>query len=273
MEDEDCSVDEEGKIDVRYRGWTEIDTSIYNFYEQVMSLDLSFNQLQCIPEEIGKLNRMTTLNCENNAIERLPESMGKLRALKVLKLSKNNLTNLPESIGKCRKMTMLHLDNNRIEFLPPSIGNCLNLQVLKLQHNGLKDLPITLAQLKETLQDIDVSNNPDLAIIPKGVQGQSSVIMWIIGFRHDKTMELKTIRQAIRATGDVMKKNEEWISVMNNEIEELQKKKSGLLAEREGIWLFLQMRDFRRQLQFKTKYLIHQCKELFDRSGTKIAAS
>ena len=112
MEDEDCSVNEEGKIDVRYRGWTEIDCSIYNFYEQVISLDLSFNRLRFIPDEIGKLSRMTNLNCENNDIESLPESMGKLRLLKVLKVSKNNLTSLPTSIGKCRKLTELYVDNN-----------------------------------------------------------------------------------------------------------------------------------------------------------------
>ena len=273
MEDEDCSVNEEGQIDVRYRGWTEIDTSIWAFHQQVTSLDLSYNRLQSIPKEISKLRRLTYLNCENNQIESLPETIGRLRALRILKLNENKLSILPDSIGDCLGLTMLYLDGNKIEMLPQSIGNCSSLELLKLGSNKLMDLPISMAQLKDTLHDIDVTNNPGLAIIPEEVRGDSSAIMWIVEFRHDRTMELKVVRQALLEMGKVMTYNNEKIDCNKTKIKALQRKKKDLIIEREDVWVYLQFRDFRRKVHLKAKEVLRQVKTLFDKRNTKIHVS
>jgi Leucine-rich repeat (LRR) protein len=273
MEDEDCSVNDEGQIDVRYRGWTEIDTSIWSFHAKVTSLDLSYNRLQSIPKEISKLKRLIHLNCEHNEINTLPETIGRLRALKVLKLNGNKLSTIPDEIGNCRNLTTLLLNENKIELLPQSIGGCLSLEVLKLGNNDLKDLPITIAQLKETLNDVDVTNNPDLAIIPEDVRGDSSAIMWIVGFRHDRTMDVRLIRQSILEMGQLMANNNESIESFKVQIEELEKKRRKLVAEREEIWMFLQFRELRRHVQSKVKEIIQHCKRSFDKRTPRVAVS
>lgn len=273
MEDEDCFVNDEGHIDVRYRGWIEIHSSIWNFYDQLMSLDLSFNHLQSIPEEIGNLRRLKRLNCENNEIEKLPESLGRLRALKILKLNRNRLTALPDSIGNCFSLKMLYLDDNKLETLPHSIGNCQNLELLELKNNNLIELPLSIAKLKETLCHMDVTNNPNLAIIPEKMQGNSEVIMWILVFRYERTMELIVIRQGIKDMAEVMRNNRDQIESAKTRIKELQLKQRDLVVEREGIWIFLRFRDFRRRVQYKAKQIIRQGKNLFDQRSAKISSS
>lgn len=273
MEDEGCSVNDQGQIDVRYRGWTEIDTSIWDFNEQVLSLDISFNHLQSIPEEIGNLRRLMKLNLEHNEIKKLPEEIGRLRALKVLKLNQNRLTTLPESIGNCFNLKMLYLNDNSMEILPQNIGKCINLELLQLKNNNLTELPLSIAQLKETLCCVDVSNNPKLAIIPEKVQGDSEVIMWILILRHERTIEIRTIREGIKGMGELMINYKGNLQLASKEIEELQTRKRDLMIEREDIWMFLKIRGIKRQIQAKGEKMIRQVRNLFDTHGSKIVAS
>ena len=270
MEDEDCSVNDEGQIDVRYRGWTEIDSSIWNFYEQVLSLDLSFNHLQSIPKEIGNLRRLTILNLEHNEVMKIPEEIGKLRALKVLKLNQNKLTTLPDSIENCFNLKMLYLNDNNMVMLPQSIGKCINLELLRLENNNLIELPLSIAQLKETLSCVDVTNNPKLAIIPEKVQGNSEVTMWILIFRYERTMEIRAICEGVKRMGELMRSDKEKLQSTNREIEKLQANKRDLMIEREDIWIFLKFRDIRRRIQFKGKKMIQQARNLFDTRSPKI---
>jgi Leucine-rich repeat (LRR) protein len=52
-------------------------------------LDLSFNQLAAIPEEISNLKKLEELKLDHNMIVSLPASIGKLSKLKVLSLKEN----------------------------------------------------------------------------------------------------------------------------------------------------------------------------------------
>lgn len=272
MEDEDCTVNDEGHIDVRYRGWTEIDSSIYSFHNQVLSLDLSFNHLQSLPEDIGCLRRLTSLNCENNDIENLPEGIGQLRALKHLNLNENKLTFLPASIGNCKKMISLHVNNNKITKLPQSIGNCTSLESLALANNDLIELPLSIAELKESLKHVNVTNNPNLSMIPEKVQGDSEVIMWIIVYSYEKTMELRMIRQGMKDMGKLMQQSKDRIESAEKEIERLKREQRELEIEREDVWMYIRFRDFRRRVQTRVKLLIQQCRNLFDKRSSQIVA-
>lgn len=57
-------------------------------------LDLSYNQLQCLPEEFGSLEKLVHLNLKQNMLEHLPISFKNLSQLKVLDLSYNNIQEL-----------------------------------------------------------------------------------------------------------------------------------------------------------------------------------
>ncbi len=270
MEDEDCSVNDQGQIDVKYQGWTEINSTIYSYHENVINLDLSFNRLQSLPEEISSLRRLKFLNCENNEIETLPQSLGKLRALRKVKFSRNKITTLPESIGNCLRLTKLSLDNNVIESLPRSLGNCISLEHLSLSNNNLLDLPLSLATLNTCLKHVDVTNNPNLAIIPDKIKGDTEAIMWILTYRYDRTMELRVIRQATIDMGKVMKKNRDEIEGFKQEIKALKIQKKELETERESFFMYLRFREFRMRLRYRLQLIIRQAKDLFDTGGSKV---
>lgn len=268
MEDDGFLVSDNGHVDVRYRGWSDVEPSIWTLRDKVKSLDLSYNNLQSLPEEIRNIRRLIELNCEINQINQLPENIGKLRSLKVLKLSSNRLSTIPDAIGNCCNLKELHLDNNEIEILPKTIGNCINLETLKLQNNSLKDLPITFGRLADALKDVDVSNNPDLAIIPEHVQGDTHSIMWIVTLRYKRTNELKVIRQAIQDIGEIYTLNDERKKVAKKKMEDLNHRKRELVHEREEVWFYLKIRHIYRILEYRTREVSRRVKRSLNKRTT-----
>lgn len=269
MEDDGYTISEKGHVDVRYRGWTEVEPSIWALHDKVKSLDLSYNNLQSLPMEIRFIRRLVVLSCEINEIDHIHENIGKLRSLKCLKLSSNRLTFIPDAIGNCCSLIELHLDNNAIEILPKSIGNCFSLEVLNLQNNVLKDLPISLGKLKDSLHHIDVTNNPDLAIIPDQVQGDTDSIMWIATLRYNKTNELKLRRQAIYDMEKISRNYVERMEEAKKEILSLHSIKVELMNEREEVWFYLKLRHFYRSLNCKVKEFSQQIKTALERQRAK----
>ncbi len=71
-----------------------------------------------LPESIGKLKQLTTLDLSNNRLAALPESVGQLTQLQTLNLSNNQLTTLPESLSQLTQLQSLDLSNNQLTALP-----------------------------------------------------------------------------------------------------------------------------------------------------------
>lgn len=79
----------------------------------LVKVDLSFNQLQCIPGELFGCYQITELNLSNNLIENL------------------------NGIGVLINITHLYLDHNRLSELPDEIGSLSQLKFLSLKCNLL----------------------------------------------------------------------------------------------------------------------------------------
>ena len=80
-------------------------------------VDLSSNNFQdSIPEEIGKLQGLYTLNLSNNALTgEIPSSIGNMRILESLDLSRNNLSGtIPTSLGELSFLSYLDLSFNHL---------------------------------------------------------------------------------------------------------------------------------------------------------------
>ncbi|MHA2250677.1 MAG: leucine-rich repeat domain-containing protein [Candidatus Kariarchaeaceae archaeon] len=111
------------------------------------SLDLSDNQLTNLPESIGNLTNLESLDLSSNLLTSLPKSIGNLVNLKSLNLSGNQLTNLPESIGNLTNLETLDLSGYQLTTLPESIGDLSNLESLWLMGNQLTNLPGSIVKL------------------------------------------------------------------------------------------------------------------------------
>ena len=105
--------------------------------------------LEILPQNIGNLKYIESLDLERNLLKTLPESLGDLKQLRSLALSRNVLINLPESIGNLKNLEWLSLHHNNLEMLPETINGLLELKLLSLWKNPLKRLPNSIVDLKE----------------------------------------------------------------------------------------------------------------------------
>jgi hypothetical protein len=67
----------------------------------------------------------------------LPELLGELTQIKSLNLSNNELKKLPKWFNQLTQLTSLNLSSNQLTTLPPSLGQLTQLAVLNLSINQL----------------------------------------------------------------------------------------------------------------------------------------
>jgi len=133
-----------------------------NLSGRITALNLSFNQLQVLPETIGNLINLQMLNLFYNQLQVLPETIGNLVNLRELELSWNQLQVLPETICNLVNLRELNLGKNQNLFqqeFPAVIFSFENLQKLDLSRNQLHELPEAIGNLNN-LQVLDLFNNP-----------------------------------------------------------------------------------------------------------------
>jgi hypothetical protein len=103
--------------------------------------DLYINKvgLTEIPDSIGKLENLITLNLTFNKISKISTELGKLTKLYVLGLSYNKITNLPDCFGNLRRLGEIYLDHNStLSELPLSLFNLRNLEKIQLIKTQIK---------------------------------------------------------------------------------------------------------------------------------------
>ncbi|NXU17188.1 MFHA1 protein, partial [Pardalotus punctatus] len=151
-------------------------------------LDLSFNRLRRLPECLGRLRHLRTLDVDHNllpsfptplleltALEELdcsgnrhlgalPEGIAALRRLKILWLSGTGLAALPEGLCQLSALESLMLDGNRLQALPAGFGRLQRLKMLNLSSNLLGEFPFAILALP-SLEELYLSRN-QLTVLP-----------------------------------------------------------------------------------------------------------
>ena len=114
--------------------------------------------LRCLPEHIGQLIHLQTLNAGNNVINVLPDSMSKLHNLKELDLRLNHLQCFPAVICTLENLKTLILSGNRLSGLPREIKQLRQLEGLHLGNNSVETVPDEICQLQQ-LHTLVLRNN------------------------------------------------------------------------------------------------------------------
>jgi len=78
------------------------------------ALVLTGNGLRALPDGVGRLSRLRSLECAGNKLAKLPASVGDLCELRLLDVSANNLAALPDNIGQLAKLKHLRASGNRL---------------------------------------------------------------------------------------------------------------------------------------------------------------
>jgi Leucine-rich repeat (LRR) protein len=106
--------------------------------EDIIELDISWNNLKQLPEWINSCINLQELDCYNNQLTSLPESLP--TSLQSLDCSQNQLISLPENIPF--SLQKLYCYNNKLILLPETLPN--SLQRLNCSYNQLTLLPESL---------------------------------------------------------------------------------------------------------------------------------
>lgn len=184
--------DDKGVLDMSHRAWRILEDSIWEWSEEIMILNLSFNEIKEIPPQIGVLALLQELNCASNEIEELPDEIGRCERLKILNVSGNKLDTLPDGIGGCKNLEVINARDNRIQLLPASLGKLSHLHTLSCPGNRLKSLPLELCSCV-ALDNLDVTSNDTLEMVPDQLKADTKMILWIcrqFQLKEDKIVEL-----------------------------------------------------------------------------------
>ncbi|KZV20893.1 plant intracell Ras-group-related LRR protein 4-like [Dorcoceras hygrometricum] len=112
----------------------------------LVTLDLSENRIAGLPESIGALSSLRTLDLHGNRISELPKSIGDLLSLISFDLRGNQLESLPSAITKLVRLQDLDLSSNAISVLPDTIGSMVSLKKLNVETNNIEEIPHTIGQ-------------------------------------------------------------------------------------------------------------------------------
>ncbi|KAK6293966.1 hypothetical protein J4Q44_G00347960 [Coregonus suidteri] len=110
------------------------------------------NSLTTLPDNLAqKLPNLIELYLHSNNITSVPQAIGNLTRLQSLDLSDNALQVICPEIGRLRSLRHLRLANNQLKYLPPEIGALCDLETLDCltaDRNNLTSFPRQLCQLR-----------------------------------------------------------------------------------------------------------------------------
>ena len=106
-------------LSVRYNNIKGLPTTMASL-SKLKEVDVSFNELESVPESLCLATTLVKLNIGNNFadLQSLPRSIGNLEMLEELDISNNQIRVLPDSFGMLSQLRVLHAEENPLE-LPP----------------------------------------------------------------------------------------------------------------------------------------------------------
>jgi TonB family protein len=127
-------------------------------YKNLKTLNLEFNMIETLPEELSRLTKLEGLFLAGNKLKSLPENFGDLVSVKEIRFARNSFTEFPLSLIKLPNLSGLDLAENQIKQIPSEIGNLKTLQTLYFQKNYLSVIPESFQNL-QNLRSLNLEDN------------------------------------------------------------------------------------------------------------------
>jgi len=105
-------------------------------------------QLQYLPDSIGNLIELHTLDVSHNQLQELPATLPQLEGLENFYLDYNQFSTVPAEIFHLEHLQQLNFDENLLTTIPSGIVNSPYLQSLHLAGNLLTEFPAELSALR-----------------------------------------------------------------------------------------------------------------------------
>ncbi|CAN0401700.1 unnamed protein product [Pylaiella littoralis] len=228
--------DKNGLLNLTHRAWVLLDSVIWTMKRELVSLNVSFNNIEYLPPELGDLVLLKELDVSCNKLETLPLEVGKCIRLRKLRANGNHMEEIPTELGHCSLLEELVLSENKIQEVPESLAHLKALRILRLQNNRLKTLPHELGAVI-TLEELDCAGNADLDIVPESLHSNTAMILWVCRLHKDHSDDAKQLESLNDALEKKAQKIEETKLRLKEEIRLLQEQRRALLKERPGAYL------------------------------------
>ncbi|KAF4549048.1 Adenylate cyclase-like protein [Elsinoe fawcettii] len=134
-----------------------LDYSDLDRLQGLISLKLSNNKLDSLPEYLGHYQALRSLNLASNSLSEFPDFLGELSTLVDLDVSFNNISSLP-SVGKLTNLERLFATNNKLSgSFPDNFKDLVNLNSLDVRFNAIDSIDV-MSQLPK-LEHLMVGHN------------------------------------------------------------------------------------------------------------------
>ena len=165
-------------LDLSYNNIIEISQNI-TILQNLKSLNLLGNKFRDFPSVLGNLPNLVILRLSLSSLQLVPKWLYQIQELS-LDLSNNQLKNLPECLTSISNLTHLNLSRNKLKNLPNFITNLMNLTYLDLSFNKLTNLPKSINQLSK-LTRLNLTFN-ELKNLPESISQLSNLICLDMSF-------------------------------------------------------------------------------------------
>ncbi|KAK7252615.1 hypothetical protein RIF29_36693 [Crotalaria pallida] len=159
----------------------------------LVTLDLSENRIMALPSAIGGLSSLTRLDLHSNRISELPDTIGDLLNIVFLDLRGNQLSSLPASFGRLVRLEELDLSSNQLSVLPDTIGSLVNLKILNVETNDIEEIPHSIGNCS-SLRELRADYNR-LKALPEAVGKIQS--LEILSTRYNNIKQLPTTMSSL----------------------------------------------------------------------------
>eukprot|EP00613_Pedinella_sp_CCMP2098_P023867 CAMPEP_0171715556 /NCGR_PEP_ID=MMETSP0991-20121206/18937_1 /TAXON_ID=483369 /ORGANISM="non described non described, Strain CCMP2098" /LENGTH=245 /DNA_ID=CAMNT_0012306463 /DNA_START=482 /DNA_END=1216 /DNA_ORIENTATION=+ len=212
--------DENGKADMTHQGWRRLDDIIWKMGLKILILDVSFNKIEELPEQIGDLILLKELNISNNQLEVLPKSIGDLRCLRRFQCNNNSIELVPDEIGQCYMLEDLIANDNALRQFPASVIGCAALNVCDLRNNQLESVPCELGSLV-TMRGLFLEGNESMAHqIPPYCLSDSSLCIFLLKMEFGFRADVENLRAANLELEYKIREREEYNLRIKDEFDE-----------------------------------------------------
>lgn len=125
---------------------------------KLKELFLLGNRLLTLPANFGRLAELTDIHLNDNSLSCLTPSFKELAKLRVLNLSVNKFVSIPREITELPELKTLMLNGNKLKVIGPNIGNFKNLEYLYLMNNRICRIPSEIGRIT-TLKELILEDN------------------------------------------------------------------------------------------------------------------
>lgn len=163
------------------------------------------NQIQTLSEN-ALPDKLRWLILTDNQLQALPNSIGKHSRLQKLMLAGNQLTELPETLQHCSKLALLRISANQLNELPEWLLQMPNLAWLAFSGNAFNPInSIKSADSNDSLHQVDLEDIEVLELLGEGASGLIHKAKWInkpVGHEcNDKHIAVKLFKGSVTSDG------------------------------------------------------------------------